>query len=250
MAQVFKNADLQISQLEQHVWVVETTDMTTMYIIEGKDKALLIDTGTKCDSLDKVIRRITPKPLIVILTHAHRDHAGNIGFFDEIYMHPNDTILMDNFYHGKVNFVKDGDIFDLGGKKIEVSHMPGHTPGSIVLLDKEAHSCYSGDAFGSGMVWLQLRPFSPMKTYIASCSKMLKLMDNGIQKIYCGHYPYLKKSLDKDYIVKMKNLAISIDDGTVKDAKPFTIKVPIGCDNPLIASDGTVSIVYDPEHVK
>ena len=91
--QVFKNDDLAISILEEKVWVIETTDNTTMYLIEGNTKALLIDTGTKCDKLDEVIRNITTKPLNVVLTHAHPDHAGNIRFFDEIYLHANDTVL-------------------------------------------------------------------------------------------------------------------------------------------------------------
>jgi len=127
-AQVFKNNDLTISILEDHVWVVETTDKTTMYIIEGKDKAMLIDTGTKCEKLDEVIQQITRKPLYVVITHAHDDHAGNIRYFKEIYIHPADTVLLDKSYKGIIHFVKDGDVFDLGGKKIEVSHMPAHTP--------------------------------------------------------------------------------------------------------------------------
>ena len=250
IGQVFKNSDLEISKLEDKVWVVETTDKTTMYIIEGNDKALLIDTGTKCANLNEVVRQITKKPLYVVLTHAHGDHDGNIGYFDEIYLHEADTVLLQKSYKGKIHFVKDGDTFDLGGKKIEVSFMPAHTPGSIVLLDKKAGSCYSGDAFGSGQVWLQLRPFAPMKTYINSLKKMEKLMDEGITKIYCGHYPYLKKALGKDYIVAMRKLAEALDNGTAQGAIPFTQKVSIGCDNPMIVTDGPASIVYDPEHIK
>lgn len=249
-AQVYKNGDLEISQLEDHVWVIETTDKTSMYIIEGAAKAVLIDTGTKCDKLDEVIRKITQKPLYVLITHAHGDHAGNIKYFPEIYLHPADTVLLNKSYKGVVHFVKDGDKFDLGGKVIEVSHMPAHTPGSIVLLDKKAGSCYSGDAFGSGQVWLQLRPFSTMKTYINSCKKMEKLMAEGITKIYCGHYPHVKKALTMDYLLSMRKLAESLDNGTDKSAIPFTTKVSIGCDNPMIATNGPARIVFDPEHIK
>lgn len=250
IGQMFKNSDLEISKLEDKVWVIETTDKTTMYLIEGNDKALLIDTGTKCADLDKVIGQITKKPLYVVLTHAHGDHDGNIGYFSEIYMHAADTVLMPKSYKGKILFVKDGDMFNLGGKQIEVSFMPAHTPGSIVLLDKKAGSCYSGDAFGSGQVWLQLRPFSPMITYVNSLKKMEWLMDKGITKIYCGHYPYLKKALVKDYITTMRKLAESLDNGTAKGAIPFTQKVSIGADKPMIITDGPASIVYDPEHIK
>lgn len=248
--QVFKNTELTITQFEPNMWIVETSDNTTMYIIEGTKKAMLIDTGTKCTKLDSIIGLITKKPLSVVITHAHGDHAGNIRFFKEIYIHPADTVLLDKSYKGKVNFVKDGDIFDLGGTKIEVSHMPAHTPGSIVLLDRKSGNCYSGDAFGSGQVWLQLRPYAPMKTYISSCAKMEKLMDNGITKVYCGHYPYPKKAFDKSYITNMRRLAELIESDKAPDPKPYPTKVSIGCDNPMIATYGDASIVYNPESVK
>lgn len=247
---VFKNADLEISKLEDKVWVIETTDKTTMHLIEGTKKALLIDTGTKCEKLDEVIQKITQKPLDVVITHAHGDHAGNIRFFDEIYIHPADTVLLDKTYKGKVHFVNDGYVFDLGGKKIEVSYMPAHTPGSIVLLDKKAGSCYSGDAFGSGQVWLQLRPYAPMKTYIESCKKMEKLMDGGITKIYCGHYPYVKKAYDKHYIFEMRTLAEALVNGTAPKATPHPQKVSIGSDHPMMVTLGEATIVFDPEHIK
>jgi glyoxylase-like metal-dependent hydrolase (beta-lactamase superfamily II) len=177
--QVFQNSELTITKVEDNMWVIETYDKTTMYLVEGTLKAMLIDTGTRINKLDSIISLITKKPLEVVLTHAHSDHAGNIRFFREIWMHPGDTVLLQKSYKGKVNFVKDGDVFDLGGTQIEVSHMPAHTPGSIVLLDRKAGICYSGDAFGSNHVWLQLKPLSPMQTYVNSCLKMEKLMDNG-----------------------------------------------------------------------
>jgi len=248
--EVFKNNDLTITKLEKNMWVVETTDMTTMYIIEGTEKAMLIDTGTKCEKLNEVLKKITQKPLYVVITHAHGDHDGNIRFFDEIYLHQADTVLLTKSYKGKVNFVKDGQVFDLGGTKIEVVHTPAHTPGSIVLLDRKAGNCYSGDAFGSGQVWLQLRPLSPMKTYVESCTKMEKLMDKGITKIYCGHYPYVKKAYDKQYITEMRTLAEALINGTAPEATPHPQKVSIACENPMMTTLGGATIVFDSEHIK
>ena len=219
--QVFQNSEVTVTKLEDKMWVIETYDKTTMYLVEGTQKAMLIDTGTKINKLDSIISLITKKPLVVVITHAHSDHAGNIKFFKEIWMHPADTVLLNRSYKGKVNFVKDGYIFDLGGKQIEVSHMPAHTPGSIVLLDRKAGICYSGDAFGSSDVWLQLKPLSPMQTYVNSCLKMEKLMDSGITKIYCGHYPYVKKPFDKSYITTMRHLAQGLIDGTGPEAQPY-----------------------------
>jgi hydroxyacylglutathione hydrolase len=249
-SQIFKNQDLTGSKLENNVWVIETSDNTTMYLIEGSKKALLIDTGTKCDSLDKVISHITNLPYDVVLTHGHGDHSGNIKYFSAIYMHEADIFFISNEFRNKLKFINEGYIFDLGNKQIEVKCMPAHTPGSIVLIDWQAKSCYTGDAFGSGQVWLQVKPIASMKTYISSCNNMLSLMDTGIEKLYCGHYPYPKKVLTKDYMNKMKVLAVSIVDGTVQSAKPFPTKFSISCENPMIAGDDVVAIVYDPEHVK
>jgi hydroxyacylglutathione hydrolase len=252
-AQVYSNDDLKISLLEERTWVVETSDMTTMYILEGEQKAMLIDTGTDCDQLDEVIRKITDKPLVVVITHMHPDHAGNIGYFGEVWIHPADTVLLGMFgkgYKGKISYAGDGKVFDLGGRMVEVVHMPAHTPGSIVLLDRSTGSCFSGDAFGSGMVWLQLEPYSPMETYVRSLERMEKIMDGGISKIYCGHYPYVKKAYGKPYVTAMRKLAESLCNGTAPEGEPYPVKAGIGCENPMVVTDGMVSIVYDPEHIR
>ena len=249
-SQVFKNSDLRVSKLPNDDYVIETADNVALYLIVGSKRSLLIDTGTSCDSLDRIISLITDKPVSVVLTHGHGDHSGNIGFFREIFMHPDEKGVLTQEYNGKINYINEGYIFDLGGKKIEVKHMPAHTPGSIILVEGESGSCYTGDAFGSPNVWLQLRPIAPMKTYINSCSEMLALMDSGIDSIYCGHYPYVKKALNKTHIASMKKLAESIENGSDINTEPFLVKIPIGADNPMIARDGEVAIVYDPEHIK
>jgi hydroxyacylglutathione hydrolase len=248
-AQVFQNKDVTITKLEKDMWVVETSDKTTMYIIEGTKAALLIDTGTKCDQLDSIVRLITQKPLKVVITHFHPDHSGNIYQFKEIYLHPADTVLYawQKPYLGKVHFMKDGDVFDLGNKKIEVKATPGHTPGSVVLLDWQSRNCYSGDSYGSGQLWMQLRPNLPMKTYVNSCKLMEKLMDKGINKVYCGHYPYVKKAYDKSYITEMRTLAEQLATGKTAEAKPYPTKVSAGTQNSMIITLGQASIVFDPE---
>ena len=251
---VFKNDELAISKLDKGVWVVETADMTTMYIVEGTERALLIDTGTKCKALDNIVRKITAKPLTVVVTHNHSDHAGNIHYFDEVYMHPADSVIhMGVEFHGKYHWLKEGDVFDLGDRKIEVACMPGHTPGSVVLLDPAINACYSGDAFGSGQVWLQLRPHLPMQTYYESCVRMEKIMkEQNITKIYCGHYPYLKRALTLSYIVEMRDLAKRLSEGDTTGSKPFQMpfKSDLACDKPAIVTNGTATIVYDSENIE
>ena len=90
-----------------------------------------------------------------------------------------------------------------------------------------------------------------MKTYEESCSKMLKLMDEGISKIYCGHYPYVKKYYDRSYISDMYDLAMMIGEGTQPAPESHPARIPdIGPENPMMTTFISATIVYDPEHIR
>ena len=52
---VFKNDDVTVSRLKDRTWVFETWDNTTMYLLEGNDRAALIDARTRCADLDKIV---------------------------------------------------------------------------------------------------------------------------------------------------------------------------------------------------
>lgn len=123
---VFKNEEVEVSLLKEKTWVFSTWDYTTMYLIEGEDKAVLIDTGTRCADLDKIVGQITGKPLEVIVTHMHPDHAGCIKYFDKVWMHRADTVLVPQHaadYQGEFLYMEEGQVFDLGGRKLEVAWM-------------------------------------------------------------------------------------------------------------------------------
>lgn len=202
---VFSNADLTATRIEPGVIVLETSDKTTLYLVEGDSAAVLIDTGTSIADLDKVVARITSKPVRVVATHGHIDHVGNIRFFPEFYMHPADTVIDIpplKEYRGRILPIADGDRFELGGRTLEVVHTPGHTPGSVTLVDYANHMAFSGDAFGSGQLWMQVPPQVSFATLIESCGRMIEIMaERGVDKLYVGHYPYLKCPLGIDYMI-------------------------------------------------
>ena len=189
---VYEGPDVIIRQIDEHTWEGNGHLMAneTIYIIEGSEKAILLDAGTKIDGLDKIVAGITSKPVTLIATHVHPDHTGSaIHDFAEIWINaadtPNVPIFMKD-YKGKVNYLEDGQVFDLGGRRIEVIFTPGHTPGSATFFEMDGRKWgYSGDAFGSGNLLLTTN----FSTLLATTTRIEKYMKkHGIEKMYPGHY--------------------------------------------------------------
>jgi glyoxylase-like metal-dependent hydrolase (beta-lactamase superfamily II) len=188
---VFSNDDVVFHQIDKRTWVGSGHQMwhESLYLIEGNDKAILIDAGTNIKDLDKIVSSITKKPVILVATHVHPDHTGSsINSFPEIYINPGDTDLVPMFmskYQGVVKYIKDKEIIDLGNRQIEVVYTPGHTKGSTTFIDKNAGYGFSGDSFGTGLLLLEVN----FSTFIASCEKICALMEgNKIKYLYTGHY--------------------------------------------------------------
>ena len=188
---VYKGDDLEIRQIDEHTWHGNGHIMANeaIYIIEGEASALVIDAGTEIKDYDKIIARITSKPVTLIATHVHPDHTGSaINYFDEIFINAGDMVNVEEMmgdYKGKIKYLVDGQVFDLGGREIEVVFTPGHTPGSTTFMDKAAGYGFSGDAFGSGNLLLTTN----WSTLLITCQRTLEYMKKyNITKLYPGHY--------------------------------------------------------------
>ena len=171
--------------------------MVFMDLIIGSHHALLFDTGYGFGDLKALVHSFTDKPLYVVNSHGHVDHACGNEPFGGAYIHPSDVELamehngramrlaeletaevpMDfdleaylNLGTGTLNPIGEGHIFDLGGIMLEVVHLPGHTAGSIGLWCPEKRLLWVGDAMNC-FVWLFLPEAQPLDTYIASLHK-------------------------------------------------------------------------------
>ena len=178
-------------RIDDHTWEGNGHQVyhESVYLLEGEDRALLIDAGTYMPDLDRVVATLTDKPVMVALTHGHGDHVGGIGCFPEVWIHPEDEPMITrgrNPYEGTVHPLQDGDVIDLGGRRIEVMHTPGHTPGSVTFFDRERRYGFSGDAFGSTNLLL----FSgTLRGLIGTNTRALSFMqEQGITQLYPGHY--------------------------------------------------------------
>ena len=184
---VYRDADIVFRQIDEHTWEGNghLVYNESVYVVEGNDKALVIDAGSSMPHLDKAVAALTDKPVMMALTHGHGDHIGGIVCFPEVWVHPDDASMLRR-YEGKVNHLQDGQVIDLGGRQIEVMHTPGHTAGSVTFFDKSKGYGFSGDAFGSTNLLLFAGTF---KTLINTCTRTADYMQkNGIEKLYPGHY--------------------------------------------------------------
>ena len=138
------------------------------YLVEGEHAAALIDTGSGFGDLRGCVRGLTDKPVTVLLTHGHVDHAMGAAQFEDVRMNPADLPLF--AVHGAEDFRKggaaaellaeyiptadpanfrplaDGEVLDLGGISVVQYACPGHTPGSMAMLIPEERILLLGDA--------------------------------------------------------------------------------------------------------
>lgn len=185
-----------------------------MYLVEGDNRAVLLDTGSGVGSLKRCVEQLTDKPVTVLITHGHVDHAMGAFEFDDVYMsHKDDYIytehsdmqfrkegiikLSDDFIPAQEDLIpsaplshfknlKGGDIFNLGGITIEVYDCPGHTKGSVVMLIKEERSLLLGDACNYFTFLFDDYSLS-VTEYENSLKKLLSEISGNYDTVYLSH---------------------------------------------------------------
>jgi glyoxylase-like metal-dependent hydrolase (beta-lactamase superfamily II) len=135
-------------------------------VVEGKDRALLMDTGYGDPGLRAYVERLTDKPLVVVNSHGHYDHVMCNAEFDEVWIRPEDRGMMETYNPSTaadgstrytVRDITGEQGFDLGGRVLTTVHLPGHTPGSIGLIDSLTGLLLSSDSVLKRMLIFQTR---------------------------------------------------------------------------------------------
>ena len=160
-------------------WIEDFND-DSMYVVEGTERALVVDTGLAENDFTGMVTSLTNLPYDLAVTHCHGDHMYHLPKFDRYYMSPKDVAVLEMRYTKKpledltpgtpeyekaaataaamekpeMIAIHDGDIIDLGGGyEVEVFDLGGHTPGSVCFLDKKRRLMMTGDALGC---WMQV----------------------------------------------------------------------------------------------
>lgn len=185
--------------------------------VRGRDVDMLVDSGMGVVSLRDYVPLVTERPLQAVASHTHFDHIGCHHEFGCRLCHGAEAHLMraptrENTYADKyvtddifttlppepyvashyavpaapaTRLLWDGDMVDLGDRRFEVIHTPGHSPGGIALWEAATGILFSGDIVYDGEL-IEGTTDLENRQYIASMQRLLKL---PVRVVHGGHFP-------------------------------------------------------------
>lgn len=257
---------------------IRAPGLELMYLIEGGEKAALIDTGSGIGYLRAFVAQLTDKPITVLLTHGHVDHAMGAGEFETVYMnHADDYIYVQHTDMGfrrdglflcpqkdaiedgeiipakplnEIHDIRGGDSFDLGGLHIDIYDCPGHTRGSVVMLIREERVLLLGDA--CNYLTFMHEPYSTtIAEYEQSLLKLKPQVEGKYDKVYLSHGPGNGSvELINGVIEVCRDIMVGKTDDVpfgFKDSAGFLAKAEIERD---VRCDGGVgNVIYNKDRI-
>ncbi|MBO4478147.1 MAG: MBL fold metallo-hydrolase [Lachnospiraceae bacterium] len=174
----------EIKKIDDTTWALDEGGVR-FFLLAGSERSLMIDSGMQTEDARGIAEEILTaagaphgEALVLIHTHADRDHIHCSDQFPWFYMHPAEAT---NFYgtkgaNGEMHAVWDDEEIDLGDRTLRVIEIPGHTPGSVALLDEERRRLFSGDSVQDGRIFM-FGPQREMHAYRASMEKLMWMTD-------------------------------------------------------------------------
>lgn len=246
----------EVYEVEPNVWAIYEPfqwQEVISYLIVGTEYSVLFDTGNGIGDIKSVVDQLTEQPVRVLNSHSHFDHIGGNYQFDEILS------VATAFSLGRIDGIRseelalevsaealckglpigvtqkdhrikpfsisqtieDADVLDIGGRKLEVLRVPGHTDDAIALLDRDAGFLWSGDSFYEGPIWLFF-PETDLVAYQQSIAKLASLAPD-LKAVFPAHNTpkadpalliQLRENLDRVLAGKIKPVPVS--DGNVE----------------------------------
>lgn len=218
-----------VERVTRHSYRIVEGPHYGLFLVEGSDRSVVIDAGIGVGDLAGLIDELVDTPVTLILTHWHWDHIGNASQFEDGYIHevelaPDGTAaidaLSDEFTHRPAQFVREWldegnqfpddfdadtyeiepagtvspilptDVVDLGERQLEAYHTPGHSPGHLALLDREAKVLYGGDVIHlEAGVYAQFQ-HSDLTAYLETIDRLVQLREDGaFDTLLTSHNP-------------------------------------------------------------
>ena len=202
----------EIIQINANAWRIED-DGVRLFLLAGTEKALLIDSGMNLNNARDIAAGLTGLPLSLLNTHADRDHIGSNEQFDAFYMHPaEEPVYRRSGKSGTIIPVREGDSLNLGDRELRIIHLPGHTPGSIAVLDVQNKVLISGDPIQAHGRIFMFGDHRNMEDYIASLEHLESFADQ-FDEIWPSHADI---PVSPAVIRKLRDGAQAVLDGTIQ----------------------------------
>ncbi len=220
-----------IDQIDGETYIISEYrhwEETHCYLLIGAERSLFIDTGLGICSIYDEVKKLTQKPVTAVATHIHWDHIGGHKYFPDFYAHNRElswlngefplslqTIkemvvdrcdLPEGFNIDKYEFfqgmpskvLSDGDTIDIGGRRIQVLHTPGHSPGHMCFWEESKGYLYTGDLVYKDTL-LAYYPSTDPKAYLKSLERLCLL---NAKKVFPAHHSL---NIHPEILTRMRN---------------------------------------------
>ena len=178
------------------------TDYVHSYLVLGRDRGLMVDTGTGLGDILAQARAICPD-LLVIHTHRDWDHVGGSGAAGRVLAWgrpqrvPMAALRRQLARRAAAPWRPDAPHgwpppppavappppeLDLGGRRLRVLRAPGHTADGLAVYDPDSGDLFAGDALYAGLLYARNRP-----RFAATAHRLLNL--EGLRRVWGGHGP-------------------------------------------------------------
>ena len=187
------------------------------YLIEGETGTLLFDSGMGIGNMKALVESLTDKPITLVCSHGHFDHVGGAWQFDGAHMLctpdsvaaaaegfslPEDdenrslaafSIVGTLWFDPKTFCVKpykvipaeEGEVFDLGGRRLRVVAAPGHSDDGMMLADDDNHLLFTGDTVYPGPLYAHLSGEHGAEVYRRTLERLAP--EFGSYTLLCSH---------------------------------------------------------------
>jgi hydroxyacylglutathione hydrolase len=197
-----------------------------LYLLFGKERALLLDTGSRNGNLTPALQHTirqwllrnnrTSISLIVAHSHSHTDHTAGDA---ELKALKEPAISIDfvpatvdatKKFYGITNWPEDHGSVDLGDRIIDVIAIPGHDAVSVALYDRQTAILFTGDSLYPGRIYIRDFP-----AFVASNTRLVNFTDGKLVAHILGCHieetrtPYLDYPVGTIYQPDEHELALS-----------------------------------------
>lgn len=189
---------------------------SNIFHVRGRDVDLVIDAGMGLVPLRQALNLAPGKPVVAVATHIHVDHVGGLSEFESRAGHREEAAFFEDMADEHTlahlfralpdavgrppheawspqryqirpaplaRILDEGDLIETGDRSFRVLHLPGHSPGSIGLLDEKNGDFLAGDAIYRGQLIDDL-PGSDVQAYRKTMQRLLQIEFN---RAHCGH---------------------------------------------------------------